>query len=640
MVVHKPMTNIIKVQIKPTNEQVTLLRNTAMAYMNACNFVLTKVFELNIKRNVEMQNLLYYDVRRLFGLKAQMTCSVFHTVIATIKANGLDGPPFIQFESTEYDLAHVYDYNINEKTISISVKDGRRINVEFIRKNFNAYFDNKPSDFKYKFGTAKYKEINTGASTEHYLFIPIKYKDNDLAVKRYKKSYKNIKGKKFGLLTVIKRVNNTQNGKTQWLCKCECGNTKIVPGKSLRDGNTKSCGCLNNKDYVYEGRRFGKLEVIGKAENSRTGKVQWLCKCDCGKEKIIQEYALKRGIKSCGCEKKKITKEIEIGDRFGKLTIIEKLERKKNEKLKWKCKCDCGNVTSVKDYDLKTGVTKSCGCIRYKKRQINDIKIGMKFGKLTVIERKENDKRGKTRWLCECECGNKKEVSARYLRIGFVTSCGCDKVKKREVTIGKSYGCLKVLQKEKNDKRSKSMWLCQCVCGKTKVISGKELLGGCVKSCGCMTVSLRKETKLKKESTEIPTYSFTAEKKEEFEKIFEYKKTKYLRIRRIFFDGKFIKINLSDLFYKDYVMEHKDINLYMLSPLKEKVYKLIEASEKFIEHIIDAFIISFKNKKKIMLNFLFEKNFKLEKKDFIQTRIVFHNFFYFCNIISIDLPLN
>jgi len=64
----------------------------------------------------------------------------------------------------------------------------------------------------------------------------------------YTKHEKNIidmVGKKFNRLTVIKRIYpNKKNGNTNWLCKCDCGNEKIVDGSNLRRGNTKSCGCL------------------------------------------------------------------------------------------------------------------------------------------------------------------------------------------------------------------------------------------------------------------------------------------------------------------------------------------------------------------------------------------------------------
>ena len=55
-------------------------------------------------------------------------------------------------------------------------------------------------------------------------------------------------GKKFGRLTVIKRsYPNTKGGFANWLCKCECGMEKIIIGNGLRTGNTQSCGCLQKE---------------------------------------------------------------------------------------------------------------------------------------------------------------------------------------------------------------------------------------------------------------------------------------------------------------------------------------------------------------------------------------------------------
>ena len=53
----------------------------------------------------------------------------------------------------------------------------------------------------------------------------------------------------FGRLTVIERAANSKCGHVQWLCKCECGNTIITETGSLRQGHTKSCGCLQ-KDTI------------------------------------------------------------------------------------------------------------------------------------------------------------------------------------------------------------------------------------------------------------------------------------------------------------------------------------------------------------------------------------------------------
>lgn len=54
-------------------------------------------------------------------------------------------------------------------------------------------------------------------------------------------------GTTWGRLTVVSRVGVTDNGKATWLCRCACGEERVVAGKWLRSGNTRSCGCLQRE---------------------------------------------------------------------------------------------------------------------------------------------------------------------------------------------------------------------------------------------------------------------------------------------------------------------------------------------------------------------------------------------------------
>ena len=62
-------------------------------------------------------------------------------------------------------------------------------------------------------------------------------------------------GKKFGKLTVLDRAENSNNGHARWLCICECGNKTIVTSDSLRSGKTVSCGCHGKQMLREKGRR-------------------------------------------------------------------------------------------------------------------------------------------------------------------------------------------------------------------------------------------------------------------------------------------------------------------------------------------------------------------------------------------------
>lgn len=57
----------------------------------------------------------------------------------------------------------------------------------------------------------------------------------------------NLTGQRFGRLVVVERSANSKSGKARWLCKCDCGNDTVVFSTSLVRGLTHSCGCLNRE---------------------------------------------------------------------------------------------------------------------------------------------------------------------------------------------------------------------------------------------------------------------------------------------------------------------------------------------------------------------------------------------------------
>lgn len=115
-----------------------------------------------------------------------------------------------------------------------------------------------------------------------------------------------------------------------------------------------------------------------------------------------------------------------IGRRFGNLTVIEfQGKRGSRNRKHYLCKCDCGNERIVCELNLKSGHTQSCGCLKNKAsgRRIN--LSGKRFGKLTAVKFLYNNDKGTTMWLCRCDCGNEIEVSYNNLKSGNTQSCGC-----------------------------------------------------------------------------------------------------------------------------------------------------------------------------------------------------------------------
>ena len=67
-------------------------------------------------------------------------------------------------------------------------------------------------------------------------------------------------GQKFGRLTCLECVKSNKKGNVKWLCKCDCGNKKIVRGSHIKKGLIKSCGCFRKeiKTGITHGLSIGK----------------------------------------------------------------------------------------------------------------------------------------------------------------------------------------------------------------------------------------------------------------------------------------------------------------------------------------------------------------------------------------------
>lgn len=126
-------------------------------------------------------------------------------------------------------------------------------------------------------------------------------------------------------------------------------------------------------------------------------------------------------------------KHIEPGSKFGRWTVMKAAPPKKSKAM-FKCRCDCGNIKEVSENNLRRGLSTSCGCYRKErslegnhkriKEENNENLVGKKFGRLTVLKKVEGYGCA-SKWLCKCECGNKKSIQQSSLINGYTRSCGC-----------------------------------------------------------------------------------------------------------------------------------------------------------------------------------------------------------------------
>jgi len=118
-----------------------------------------------------------------------------------------------------------------------------------------------------------------------------------------------------------------------------------------------------------------------------------------------------------------------VGQKFGKITVVKLDHMHPKNGAYWECLCDCGSGKEflVSGKNIRQGKVLSCGClVKECALMRRDNLLDKKFGMLTVFSFVEKQ-HGGISWLCTCDCGNDKIVSASGcdLKKGKTKSCGC-----------------------------------------------------------------------------------------------------------------------------------------------------------------------------------------------------------------------
>jgi len=115
--------------------------------------------------------------------------------------------------------------------------------------------------------------------------------------------FKDLSGQRFSRWLVLSYEGKNKQKLSIFKCKCDCGVIKILRGTELVRGHTKSCGCSSEdsiKDLI--GKQYGKLVVLKMTSQRKYRSVVWKCRCDCGNIVYVQSGALQSGnTQSCGC---------------------------------------------------------------------------------------------------------------------------------------------------------------------------------------------------------------------------------------------------------------------------------------------------------------------------------------------------
>lgn len=156
------------------------------------------------------------------------------------------------------------------------------------------------------------------------------------------------------------------------------------------------------------------------------------CICECGSEAIKEATKLQsRQDQSCGCitaqKKSKSFRKSFIGQKFGRLTILE--EDHSRRPTRAVCRCDCGNVVNIARADVVAGHTQSCGCLQRERAHnanIKDFTGATSSAGVKLIQPLFQNDKGVWMWECVCPlCGNSFAAMPAKIMSCHTTSCGC-----------------------------------------------------------------------------------------------------------------------------------------------------------------------------------------------------------------------
>lgn len=231
----------------------------------------------------------------------------------------------------------------------------------------------------------------------------------------------------------------------------------------------------------------------------------------------------------------KIDVSKEIGKRYGRLTVLSKVpERTKWGKLKILCQCDCGKLKEVIYYGIKSGATKSCGCLRnmillcnrnnpmkhgdtlkesrhhylyntwaaIKSRCFNPNENQYKdYGGrgITIYQPWVDDYQSFKTWILE-NLGERKDGESidrinvdenyipgnlRWANAHIQSKNRRNSLKESDI-VGQKFGRFEIISVVETKKYTHKRVLCKCECGKLKEVYYSNIQSGGTKSCGCL----------------------------------------------------------------------------------------------------------------------------------------------------------
>lgn len=319
-----------------------------------------------------------------------------------------------------------------------------------------------------------------------------------------------ITGVKYGMLTAVGYAG--RRGVSQyWLFRCDCGVEKTIKGSHVKDGRTRSCGCIKAQEQVV-GMIFGRWTPLREVERNLGVGRMFECVCECGVQRnVIGTDLINGGSKSCGCLNR------ELHTTHGMSNTAE---------LKiWNhmiARCYNSNTNCFDNYGGR-GIQV---CERWRSSFESFLAdMGMRPSLEHSIDRFPNNngnyEPGNCRWATPLQQGRNKRNN-RLVTIGDVTKClsewseetgvkastiarridsGVDeqraidsatlRVPRRNIT-GHVFGRWTVIELDADRSVGpRAYWLCRCQCGVVRSVRASKMTSG--ESTGCKSCGAKRK---------------------------------------------------------------------------------------------------------------------------------------------------
>lgn len=256
---------------------------------------------------------------------------------------------------------------------------------------------------------------------------------------------------------------------------------------------------------LYVGQSFGRLTILAFA-GRRSNNLQWLCRCDCGAERVFSQSALRKGAaQSCGCRHKEIMSTHRRSHTTEWRAWRDMLGRCRNPTHASYANYGGRGIAVCPEWYDFSRFFEDVGLRPTGRYSLERLNNNLGYFPANVVWATQEQQMNNTRQnvvisvfgdpMTLTEAARHHDVPTTTLKGRLergvppevaVSATPPTGRPRSPVPTGQTFGRLTVLGFAGLSQDSHSLWKCQCICGKTTVVYARSIRRGATKSCGCL----------------------------------------------------------------------------------------------------------------------------------------------------------